>query len=120
MTREEFKNIVKAIRTTYPNTPISTQQAFDLWYELIKDMGYASVADNLQRHIKTNKFSPTVAELRGVVDTKDFNNFKRRAYNMDALESELLEVQHRELTKLDSSPYLEAGQIEGGEYDSEK
>lgn len=90
MTREEFKSIVKAMRVTYPNTPITTQQVFDLWYGLLRDMDYKAVSDNLLQHIRTNKFAPTVAELRGAVDTKDFNNFQRRRYDMDKLEAALL------------------------------
>lgn len=97
MTREEFKNIVKAIRGAYPNSPINSQQVFDLWYEMLKDTDYVSVSENLKKHIRSNKFAPTVAELRGVIDSKDFNNFKRRQYNMDALEQQLLLVDQQKL-----------------------
>lgn len=98
MTREECKSIAKAMRATYPNTPVSTQQVFDLWYGLLRDMDYKAVSDNLLQHIKTNKFAPTVAELRGVVDTKDFNNFQRRRYDMDRLEAALLDANKALLT----------------------
>lgn len=100
MTREEFKNIVKAIRGTYPSSPINTQQIFDLWYEMLKDLDYQTVTNNLQRHIRTNKFAPTVAELRGVVDSKDFNNFQRRPYKMDDLEKKLLSAEYEKITLL--------------------
>lgn len=112
MTREDFKNIVKAVRGTYPNCPISTQQVFDLWYEMLKDLDYQTVSGNLRRHIVSNKFAPTVAELRGVVDTKDFNNFQRRRYNMDALEMELLQVEIETVKRLE----LVGNQITGGLY----
>lgn len=111
MIREEFKNIVKAIRGTYPNSPISSQQIFDLWYEMLKDMDYETVSNNLHKHIRTNKFAPTVAELRGVVDSKDFNNFKRRPYNMDLLERQLLEADREMIPEIKANCY----QISGGD-----
>ncbi|PWJ49325.1 replicative helicase loader/inhibitor [Faecalicatena contorta] len=101
MTRDEFKKIVKAIRGTYPNCPINNQQIFDLWYEMLKDLDYQTVTENLKRHIRSNKFAPAVAELRGVVDSKDFNNFKRRPYNMDALERQLLEADRETIVKIE-------------------
>ena len=110
MTREEFKNIVKAVRGTFPNSPISTQQIFDLWYEMLKDMDYVTVSENLKNHISGSKFAPTVAELRGVVDTKDFNNFQRRRYNMDKLEQQLLEAGRQELLKIEEN---QGGYING-------
>lgn len=118
MNKNEFGILIESIKSAYNKKDFLPELSEKkLWYEMLKDMDYLTVSENLRRHIRTNKYAPTVAELRGAVDTKDFNNFKRRAYNMDALESELLEVQHREFAKINLSPYLE---IEGGEYDSEK
>lgn len=57
-----------------------------------------------------NKFAPTVAELCGVVDTKDFNNFQRRRYNMDKLEQQLLEACRQELLKIEEN---QGGYING-------
>ena len=70
MTREEFKNIVKAIRAAYTNTPIDSQAVFDLWYEMLKDASYEDVSRTLENHIKANKFAPTIAELRAVQSTE--------------------------------------------------
>lgn len=89
MTRDEFKNIVKAIRGAYTNCAITTQQVFDEWYALLGDMDYMIVSQNLQQHIKTNKFAPTIAELRGA-DKRGFNNFVGRNYDMPKLERALL------------------------------
>lgn len=91
MTREEFKNIVKAMRGAYPNCPVTTQQIFDEWYMFLRDMDYQEVSFNLQRHIRKNKFAPTIAELRSE-SPAGFNNFSGRNYNMDKLELALLGV----------------------------
>lgn len=94
MTREEFKNIVKAIRAAYVNSPIVTQEIFDLWYTMLKDKEYAEVSHNLERHIKTNKFAPSISELRGDVQIQRNGNFRGRLYDMDKMERELLEADY--------------------------
>lgn len=87
MTREEFKNIVKAIRGAYMNTAINSQQVFDEWYTLLRDMDYREVSVNLENHIKSSKFPPTIAELRG----KEKYPFGRK-YDYEKLELALLGV----------------------------
>lgn len=96
MTREEFKKIVKALRCTYPNCIINTQQVFDLWYEMLGGLEYRQVAENLEHHIKNNKFPPTIAELRNAPERNRFNNFLPRGYDMDRLETALLEADRPE------------------------
>lgn len=96
MVREEFKNIVKAIRAAYTSCPITSQEVFDMWYEMLNDCEYADVSMALKKHMKSNKFPPTIAELRGSTEKKNkFNNFLPRGYDMEKLESALLEAQTR-------------------------
>lgn len=91
MTKDEFKNLVKAIRCAYPNSVINSQSVFDFWYEMLSDANYAEVTKALKQHIQTNRFSPTIAELRQGTRIKDkFNNFLPRGYDMDRLEIALL------------------------------
>jgi hypothetical protein len=58
----------------------------------MSDMDADIVLGYLRKHIQRNRFPPTIAELRGESEGKDFNNFARRKYNMDELESQLLQV----------------------------
>lgn len=90
MIREEFKNIVKAMRGAYLNCPITTQQIFDEWYMLLEDMDYLIVSENLQHHIKTCKFPPTIAELRQ--NPNGFQNCISRNYDMNKLQLALIGV----------------------------
>lgn len=94
MSREEFSNVVKAIRCAYTSNPLVSQAAFDLWYEMLKDKEYQVVARNLERHVKTNKFAPTIAELRGDLPVQRNGNFQGRIYDMEDLERKLLEVDY--------------------------
>lgn len=94
MTREEFKVIVKAMMAAYPqNCPVKTQDVFELWYSMLKDLTYKAVSTRLKNHIKTCKYAPSISELRGMSGEKinSFNNFHRRQYDMDQLERSLLE-----------------------------
>lgn len=94
MSREEFSNVVKAIRCAYVSSPIVSQEAFDLWFEMLKDKEYQVVSRNLERHMKTNKFAPTIAELRGDPQVSVGGNFRGRIYDMEDLERKLLEVDY--------------------------
>lgn len=91
MNKTEFGNIMAAINAAYPSEKI-TQDAnkVRLWWQMLTDMEYMVVAQNLQRHIKRSSFPPTIAELRG--PSQVFNNFTRRNYDMDKLEMALLGI----------------------------
>ena len=94
VTREEFKVIVKAMMAAYPqNCPVKTQDVFELWYSMLKDLTYGMVSTRLKKHIKTCKYAPSISELRGMSGEKinSFNNFHRRQYDMEQLERSLLE-----------------------------
>ena len=94
MTREEFKVIVKAMMAAYSQScPVKSQDVFDMWYTMLKDMDYRTVSERLKKHIQVNKFAPTIAELRGVDEERkgSFYRMSHRQYNMDELEKRLLE-----------------------------
>lgn len=110
MTREEFKIITKDMLKNYSNAPVKTPQAFEMWFELIKDMDYKTVDDNLRHHMTTKIFAPTIAELKGAVDTKDFNNFNRRRYNMAELELKLLERDRPQMIEVEAASREEGDQ----------
>lgn len=75
MTREEFKMIVKAMMAAYPqNCPVKTQDVFELWYSMLKDLMYGTVSARLKTHIKTCKYAPSISELRGM-DGEKRNSF---------------------------------------------
>lgn len=73
MTREEWSLIVQTIRNTYPphlmKGMFETEQSIRLWYEMLKDLDYKDLAVALQKHITTNKFPPTIADLREACQT---------------------------------------------------
>lgn len=65
MEREEFKVLVKAMKAVYANpTFIPDQDAFNVWYELLRDIPYKLAEIAIQKHMLTEKFPPTIADIR--------------------------------------------------------
>ena len=65
MEREEFKKLVKGMKAVYAQpTFIPDQDAFNMWFALMGDLQYEVAAMAVKKYMLTNKFPPTVAELR--------------------------------------------------------
>lgn len=63
MIKEEFAKLAKSINATWPNT-IITQEAFSIWYEVLKDLDYEVAAAALIRHMSNSEFAPKPASIR--------------------------------------------------------
>ena len=66
MTKQEFATLVVAMQAMYGEDFIGTEEALDVWYALLHDLDYQILAKALQQYMLTNKFKPTVAELREI------------------------------------------------------
>ena len=66
MTKQEFATLVVAMQAMYGEDFIGTEQALDVWYALLHDLDYQILSKVLQQYMLTNKFKPTVAELREI------------------------------------------------------
>ena len=67
MTKQEFSMLVMAIRTYYPKEQIlPNQQAMELWYRELQDIPYAVAEAGLRQWVSTNKWSPSIAEIREI------------------------------------------------------
>lgn len=65
MTKEQFKVLVKAMKAVYTNPGfIPDQDAFDVWYSMLKDLDYATASRAVQMHMQTEETPPTVAGIR--------------------------------------------------------
>lgn len=65
MTRDEFKVLVKGMKAIYAQpTFIPDQDAFNMWYSLMGDLSYDVCSVAIQKYMLTNKFPPTVADIR--------------------------------------------------------
>lgn len=65
MNKQEFANIAVAIKAAYPNSnAIPDSAAMNLWYRMLQDLDYKLVENAVLEHISTNKFPPSIADIR--------------------------------------------------------
>lgn len=65
MTKKEFYLIASAIRTYYPKENIlSNDKALELWYKQLNDIPYELAEIVVNKWVATNKWSPTIADIR--------------------------------------------------------
>lgn len=66
VSKQEFATLVLAMQAMYGDEFIVTEEAMDVWFALLHDLDYQILSKALQKHMLTNKFKPTVAELREI------------------------------------------------------
>lgn len=65
MTKKEFAIITMSLKTYYPRENLlPNDQAAALWYYQLQDLSYATAEAALNKWAATNKWSPTIADLR--------------------------------------------------------
>lgn len=65
MTKQEFSKFAITLRTCYPKeTILPNNDAMDTWYGLLQDIPYEIASTGLQKWAMTNKWSPSIAEIR--------------------------------------------------------
>lgn len=65
MTRDEFKILVKAMKAVYTHPSfIPDQHAFDIWYEMLKDIDYKTASFAVKKYMQSEEREPSVASIR--------------------------------------------------------
>lgn len=65
MEKQEFSLFAMALRTYFPKENIlPNQQAMELWYRELSDIPYPVAEAALRKWVATNKWSPSIAEIR--------------------------------------------------------
>ena len=65
MTVREFGIFADAIKTYFPrDNVLPTEKAMQLWYSELKDIPYQLAHTALRKYVSTNKFAPTIADIR--------------------------------------------------------
>lgn len=68
MDKKEFGLFASALRTYYPREQIlPNKEAMELWYRELKDIPYLVAETSLRKWVSTNKWSPSIAEIREMV-----------------------------------------------------
>lgn len=65
MTREEFSNLVKAMKAVYSDPKfIADADAIMVWYEFFKEDDYMIVQTAIKKYMANNEYPPTIARIR--------------------------------------------------------
>lgn len=65
MTKDEFKALAKGMRAIYTNEKfLPDDTSMKIWYSLLQDIPYNVASIAIQKHMLTNKFPPTPADVR--------------------------------------------------------
>lgn len=65
MNKQEFSLFASALRTYYPKENIlPNEHAMSLWYQSLEDIEYSTACAVLGKWVMTNKWSPSIAEIR--------------------------------------------------------
>lgn len=65
MSREEFAIIVKGLKAVYTSANfMPDKDSFDVWFAMLGDLDYKVVSIAAQQYMMTEKFPPTIADLR--------------------------------------------------------
>ena len=65
MNKQEFASIAAALRTFFPrHNMLPNDEAMTLWYTQLMDLPYPVLSTALNKWVATEKWPPTIAELR--------------------------------------------------------
>lgn len=65
MTVDEFAKLADAIKTYFPrDNMLPTDESMELWFDMLNDLDYLSAYASLKKHVATNRFPPTIADIR--------------------------------------------------------
>ena len=76
MTIDEFRILTKAMKAVYtsPNFLPDTY-AVKLWYQMLKDIPYEQATVAIQEYMLTNKFPPTIADIRALTTKSEIQDW---------------------------------------------
>lgn len=74
MEKHEVKKLLEQITGLYPSVKLSTDTAA-IWAECLADISYNQARHNLIEHVKSSKFTPTIADIRGTARKAAAGNY---------------------------------------------
>ena len=64
---DDFKTIMRGLIAAYPRDNfIPNEYTFNLWYKALHDIDYVTLNKAAQAYMMTNKFPPTIADIRRI------------------------------------------------------
>ena len=63
LSRDDFKVVVASLKSAFPSWKMD-ELTFNLWYTTLQDIPYPTLNKAAMNYIMTNKYNPTIADLR--------------------------------------------------------
>ena len=77
LTTKEFGQFVMALKTYYPRENLlPNNQAVELWYQQLGDIPYNIAELTLNKWVSTNKWSPSISDIRELAATIQTGEYK--------------------------------------------
>lgn len=65
MTFDEFKLLAKGMKSVYTSEKfLPDAESIKIWYQMLQDLEYKTANVAIQSYMLTNKFPPTIADIR--------------------------------------------------------
>lgn len=105
MNKQDTENVLNIVNASYPQylkhmTPIERKTQLSVWYDLLGDYETPDVAASVKRHIATNKYPPSIADIRESI--KLINKLKQARARLEGNKRLLTNGQFDRLTKYKS------------------
>lgn len=68
MNKKEVAKLLQVLFELYPSVEV-TNQKVELWEQCLENTEFSVAKQNIINHAKTSKYIPTIAEVRGTVNT---------------------------------------------------
>lgn len=76
-TSEQWLTLAKTLQSCYPNPNfLSDEGKIKVWYTMLRNIPYAALANAVGKWIASNKFPPTIAELRSLAEDSEVKPVK--------------------------------------------
>lgn len=69
MEEEQTLRLLSVISTAYRSVELTNEEV-ELWIWMLREIPFETAQDNLKRHILTNRFPPTIAEIANIPVTE--------------------------------------------------
>lgn len=68
MTFDEFKTLVKGMKSVYTSDRfLPDPDSIKIWFQMLQDLDYSLASVAVQKYMMTNKFPPTIADIRAII-----------------------------------------------------
>lgn len=79
MTQTEFRTVLMRVVSAYPKFTLPAEGT-DVWYERLQNYDVKTLKKAIDRHVDTNTFPPTIADLKRLADEIRLEEAKSKEY----------------------------------------